>query len=747
MPHEDVAVELSVNAMTVLQRRYLQRGEDGQVTETPQEMFWRVAKNIAAADLLYDSQADVEATAEEFYRLMASLEFIPNSPTLMNAGRALQQLSACFVIPVEDSMQSIFEALKCAALIHQSGGGTGFAFSRLRPKGDVVKSTGGIASGPVSFMEVFDAATEAIKQGGARRGANMGILRVDHPDIMEFITAKEDGDRLNNFNISVGLTEEFIRALKEEADFPLVNPRHGQVVNHLSAGEVFDKIAEMAWNNGDPGLVFLDRLNESNPTPQWGEIDSTNPCGEQPLLPYESCNLGSINLARMLEDNKVDYERLGRTVRTAVHFLDNVIDQNEYPLPQIEEMTKANRKIGLGVMGFTEMLIRLGIPYDSEEAVSLAEEVMGFIHTTAKEASSYLAERRGLFPHYPGSIYDDSRGAPRTSPWQSRPMRNATVTTIAPTGSISIIAGTTSGIEPLFAVIYVRHILDEDELMEVNPLFKEIATESGFYSEELMHEIAERGTLQGLEEVPPQVQRLFVTAHDIAPEWHIRLQAAFQRHTDNAVSKTINFPHEATVEEVKKAYLLAYELGCKGLTIYRDRSRERQVLSKGPQRRFTRTPRPRPEVTRGTTEKMVVGCGQTLYITINEDQAGLCEVFTQMGKSGGCMASQSEAIGRLISLALRSGVETKAIIKQLRGIRCPAPNWREGQMILSCADAIGQAMERYVNSNGVQLPLFDEGEAPRGLLGMCPECPDCGAMVEFVEGCLVCPACGYSQCE
>ena len=742
MPPEDVAVELSVNAMTVLQKRYLQRGEDGQVTETAQQLFWRVAKNIAAADLLYDSQADLEATAEEFYPLMSSLEFIPNSPTLMNAGRALQQLSACFVIPIEDSMESIFQALKCTALIHQSGGGTGFSFSRLRPRGDVVKSTGGIASGPVSFMEVFDAATEAIKQGGTRRGANMAVLRVDHPDIMECITAKEDGHRLNNFNISVGLTEEFMRALKEGTDYPLVNPRHGQVVNRLSAGEVFDKIAEMAWNNGDPGVVFLDRLNENNPTPHLGEFESTNPCGEQPLLPYESCNLGSINLARMLKDSKVDYERLERTVRTAVHFLDNVIDQNEYPLPQIEEMTKANRKIGLGVMGFAEMLIRLGIPYDSEEAVSLAEEVMGFIQTTAKEASSSLAELRGLFLNYPGSIYDGSRG----SPWQGRPMRNASVTTIAPTGSISIIAGTTSGIEPLFAVTYVRHVLDEDELMEVNPLFKEIATEGGFYSEELMHKIAEGGTLQGLEEVPPQVQRLFVTAHDITPEWHIRLQAAFQRHTDNAVSKTINFPHQATVEEVERAYLLAYELGCKGLTIYRDRSRERQVLSKGPQRAI-RTPRPRPTLTRGTTEKMAVGCGQTLYITINQDEAGLCEVFTQMGKSGGCMASQSEAIGRLISLALRSGVETKAIIRQLRGIRCPAPNWREGQMILSCADAIGQAMERHVNSNGIQLSLFDEAEGPRGLLGMCPECPDCGAMVEFVEGCLVCPACGYSQCE
>ncbi len=745
MAHENVAVELSVNAMTVLERRYLKRGEDGQVTETSQEMFWRVAKDIAAADLLYDSRADVEATAKEFYRLMASLELLPNSPTLMNAGRALQQLSACFVIPVEDSMESIFEALKCTALIHQSGGGTGFSFSNLRPKGDVVKSTGGIASGPVSFMEVFDSATEAIKQGGARRGANMGILRVDHPDIMEFIAAKEDGDRLNNFNISVGLTEEFMRALKEGADYPLVNPRNGQVVNCLSAREVFDKIAEMAWKNGDPGVVFLDRLNESNPTPQWGEIESTNPCGEQPLLPYESCNLGSINLARMLKDKKVDYERLGQTVRAAVHFLDNVIDQNEYPLPQIEEITKANRKIGLGVMGFAEMLIRLGIPYDSEEAVSLAEEAMGFIQATAKEASSSLAEKRGLFPHYPGSIYDDSRGAPRSS-WQGRPMRNATVTTIAPTGSISIIAGTTSGIEPLFAITYVRHVLDEDELMEVNPLFKEIATEGGFYSEDLMRKIAERGTLQGLEGAPPQVQRLFVTAHDIAPEWHIRLQAAFQRHTDNAVSKTINFPHEATVEEVKKAYLLAYDLGCKGLTIYRDRSRERQVLSKGI-KRFIRKPRPRPELTRGTTEKVAVGCGQTLYITINEDQEGLCEVFTQMGKSGGCMASQSEAIGRLISLALRSGLETKAIIKQLRGIRCPAPNWREGQMILSCADAIGQAIERYTKANGLQLSLFEEAEPPHNPLGMCPECPDCGAMVEFREGCLVCPACGYSQCE
>jgi len=737
-----VALELSSNAITVLERRYLKRDETGKVTETSDELFWRVAKHVAQVDAVHDPSVQVSAVAERYYEAMANLEFLPNSPTLMNAGRSLGQLSACFVLPVEDSMESIFETVKNAALIHQSGGGTGFSFSRLRPKGDVVKSTGGIASGPISFMEVFDAATEAIKQGGARRGANMAILRVDHPDVMDFITAKSDGYKLNNFNISVGLTKEFMEAHKRDATYALVNPRSGEVVKRLRARAVMHKIGEMAWKNGDPGVIFLDRLNEANPTPHVGEIESTNPCGEQPLLPFESCNLGSLNLSKMVVDGEIQYERLGEVVDCAVRFLDNIIDCNKYPLPQISDMTLGNRKIGLGVMGFADMLVSLGIPYDSDEAVGTAEEVMSFIQARAKDASALLAEQRGVFPNFRGSTFEANGG---------RKMRNATVTTIAPTGSISIIAGASSGIEPIFALVYRRHVLDGDTLLEVNPVFEEVAQREGFHSQELMNRVAEAGSAQEMEEVPPEWRKVFVTAHDIAPEWHIRIQAAFQRHTDNAVSKTINFPHNATRQDVEDAYLLAYELGCKGLTIYRDGSRAAQVLTKGIARterpKGIRTPRPRPTVTLGVTEKITVGCGQSIYVTINEDQNSLFEVFATMGKSGGCMASQSEAIGRLISLALRSGIETDAIIRQLEGIRCPAPAWQEGNIILSCADAMGKAMQRYVSDNDVARASSSGGDqVARNVLGMCPECPDCGTMVEFVEGCLRCPSCGYSQC-
>jgi ribonucleoside-diphosphate reductase alpha chain len=737
-----VALELSSNAMTVLERRYLKRDETGKVTETSDELFWRVSKHVAQVDALHDPSVQVSAVAERYYNAMANLEFLPNSPTLMNAGRSLGQLSACFVLPIEDSMESIFETVKNAALIHQSGGGTGFSFSRLRPKGDVVKSTGGIASGPISFMEVFDAATEAIKQGGARRGANMAILRVDHPDVMDFITAKSDGYKLNNFNISVGLTREFMEAHKRDSTYALVNPRSGEVVKRLRARAVMHKMAEMAWKNGDPGVIFLDRLNDANPTPQVGEIESTNPCGEQPLLPFESCNLGSINLSKMVVDGEIQYERLGEIVDCAARFLDNIIDCNEYPLPQISDMTLGNRKIGLGVMGFADMLISLGIPYDSDEAVGVAEKVMSFIQTRAKDASALLAEQRGVFPNFRGSTFEANGG---------RKMRNATVTTIAPTGSISIIAGASSGIEPIFALVYRRHVLDGDRLLEVNPVFEEVAQREGFHGQGLMDRVAEAGSVQEMEEVPPEWRRVFVTAHDIAPEWHIRIQAAFQRHTDNAVSKTINFPHNATRQDVEDAYLLAYELGCKGLTIYRDGSRAAQVLTKGIARteraKGIRTPRPRPTVTLGVTEKITVGCGQSIYVTINEDQNGLFEVFATMGKSGGCMASQSEAIGRLISLALRSGIETDSIIRQLEGIRCPAPAWQEGNIILSCADAMGKAMKRYVSDDDVARAASSMGaQVARNVLGMCPECPDCGTMVEFVEGCLRCPSCGYSQC-
>ena len=723
----ETELPLTQNALVVLAKRYLIRDEKGDPIERPEDMFRRVARTVAAADLLYDPKADLAALEEKFYQMMTRLDFLPNSPTLMNAGRELGQLSACFVLPIEDSLESIFETLKYTALIHKSGGGTGFSFSRLRPKGDIVRSTHGVSSGPVSFMQVYDAATEAIKQGGTRRGANMGILRIDHPDIEEFITVKRDLTKLTNFNISVAVTEEFMQALKDGRDFPLINPRNGEVVRKIPAKRLFDLLVENAWLRGDPGIIFIDHINAHNPTPHLGVIEATNPCGEQPLLPYESCNLGSINLSHFVKDGKIDFSRLKETVHLAVHFLDNVIDVNRFPLPHIEEVTKKTRKIGLGVMGFADMLIKLGLSYASEKAVETAEEVMSFIEEASVSASASLAQKRGNFPAYTGSIWDN----PKT-PY----MRNATTTTIAPTGSISIIAGCSSGIEPLFAVAYTRKVLDGTDLPEIHPLFKKALEKENLEPEEIdriLNKALQTGSIQKIEEVPQKLRELFVTAFDIPPEQHLKIQAAFQRHVHNAVSKTINFPQEASPEDVRKAYLLAHKLGLKGITVYRYGSRPRQVLVL--KKTEGVTPRPRPKITRGFTRKIRTGCGN-LYVTVNWDEKGLCELFATMGKAGGCASCQIEATSRLISLALRSGVAPEAIIKQLSGIRCPAPTWEEGKPILSCPDAISRVLAEAIN-----VEIKPEEHPSLGA------CPDCGGPLEVESGCLLCRSCGYSKCD
>jgi ribonucleoside-diphosphate reductase alpha chain len=1128
--------KLSENALKVLERRYLKKDEQGKVIETPQEMFARVAKAIALADKFYGkSEGEVQELERAFYRIMTELEFMPNSPALMNAGKELGQLSACFTLPIDDSMDSIFETLKATAMIHKSGGGTGFSFSRLRPKNSVVRSTGGIASGPVSFMKVYDAATEAVKQGGSRRGANMGILRIDHPDILEFISCKENDKHITNFNISIAITDDFMRKLEKGEEYDLIDPRTHKVVKRLNTKDVFDLIVKQAHKNGEPGIIFIDRMNDFNPTPKLGRYESTNPCltedtwimtaggpckvkdligkeftalvngerwksgeagffvtgvkpvyklvtkegleirftlnhpllkikkrtrysvetewieagklesgdrviinnhistdwkgrytfkegyliglligdgtlkkdnavlsswgssqgpekvrvaamnsldgfrhrsdfsgwveikernefrlclasltdfafslglkpgikeitdeiekgssdfcrgllrglfdtdgtvlvnqkkgssvrlaqsnlsllqsaqrillrlgiyskiytfrrnegvhslpdgkggykqyniraqhelvisnesilkfaqkigfedtgkqsklekiiknyrralnkdffavtiedlvfegmeevydtqilglnyfdangfvvhncGEQVLLPYESCDLGSINLALMHKKggsrHEIDWDKLREVTQLAVHFLDNLIDVNKFPLPQIEKATKLTRKIGLGVMGWATLLIRLNIPYNSEEAVALAEKVMSFILTEATRKSLELAKTKGAFPAFKGSIYDKKENTMK--------MRNATLTTIAPTGTISIIAGPcSSGIEPLYAISYYRNVMDNDKLVEVDPLFEEIAKERGFYSRELMEKIAEKSSLQDIEGIPEDVKRIFVTSHDISPEWHVRMQAAFQRFTHNATSKTINFPHEASVEGVRKAYLLAYELGCKGITIYRDKSREEQVLNIGaPAQKEEQkpleakkeiAPRPRPEVIIGTTTKVTTGCGN-LYVTINIDEEGKpFELFTQMGKAGGCAASQLEAIGRLVSLGFRSGIEVKSIIEQLRNIRCPSPSWEKGQRIFSCADAIARVIEkRLVNSQAVKVSVVEAApvamkhshedehiaseSSPSPHADIVGVCPDCGGALRHEEGCVKCHACGFSKC-
>ncbi len=799
--------EISQNARKVLEKRYLAKDEDGTVRETVEQLFERVAAAVAAADAAYGGEEAVASARRTFYELMTSLRFLPNSPTLMNAGRPLGQLSACFVLPVADSMEDIFEAVKNAALIHKSGGGTGFSFSRLRQKGATVRSTGGVASGPVSFMRVFNVATEAVKQGGTRRGANMGILRIDHPDILEFIDCKKDGSVINNFNISVGLTEAFMQAVEKRENYALIDPKSKQPAGELSAPEVFNKIVDAAWTNGEPGIVFLDRMNRDNVTPSLGEIESTNPCGEQPLLPYESCNLGSINLVKMVRVSdgraEVDFGLLRETIRDAVHFLDNVIDVNNYPLEIIGETTKKTRKIGLGVMGFADLLLLLGIPYNSEEGVAFGESLMRFVNDAAHAESEELAKTRGAFPLYSESTL-------------TVPRRNATVTTIAPTGTLSMIAGCSSGIEPVFAYAYIRNIMDGTELVEVNPVLNNRLAELNLASAALAAKIASSGTIAHISELPEELRRVFVCAHDISPVFHTRMQAAFQRHTDNAVSKTVNFPSAATRRDVAEVYLLAYREGLKGVTIYRDGSRDGQVLNIGavsgkpsappapPTAYGHIEPRPRPAVTRGFTERMRIGCG-SLYITTNYDENGVCEIFTSTGKAGGC-PSQSEATARLVSVALRSGLSVSEIYDQLKGIRCPSTIRQQGMDCTSCPDAIARVLlkvTKFVENENLRNAAARNGMPPAsdavngttasgaaapspaaaataanpaaaavtnpmvtvngGTVTSAPvsapvaaaadaaaagepACPECGGRVEHEGGCVVCRSCGFSKC-
>ncbi|MBC17845.1 Vitamin B12-dependent ribonucleoside-diphosphate reductase [Pseudodesulfovibrio profundus] len=743
MPNSLPEPNINENAKIVLQRRYQRKDTTGVVYETPKELFWRVASSIAEEERKYgESVYTPSKLAREFYDLMTSYRFLPNSPTLMNAGTGLGQLAACFVLPVEDSIEGIFDAVKHAAMIHKSGGGTGFSFSRLRAKESVVGSTGGVASGPLSFLKIFNCATEQIKQGGTRRGANMGILRVDHPDIMDFIKAKERDGELNNFNLSIGLTEQFMQAVEKKEDYDLIAPNTHEVVGQLNAREVFNILVNKAWESGDPGIVFLDRINRDNPTPAQGEIESTNPCGEQPLLPYEACNLGSINLGACFakgkngHDSEIDWEELRRIIHLSVRFLDNVIDASIYPLDKITETVERNRKIGLGVMGWADLLFQLNIPYNSQTAIDLGERVMKFMRDEARAASKQLAAERGPFPAYAESIFGETNLGP---------YRNATTTTIAPTGTLSIIAGCSSGVEPLFALSFVRNVMDDDKLLESNPFFEKALREADAYSTKLMEEIAKVGTIRKMDHLPESLRSVFVTAMDIQPIWHLKMQAAFQKYTDNAVSKTVNLPNEATREEIWDIYWKAYEYGCKGVTVYRDGSKMSQVLCTGDDKEkkdkeesgALSVVQDRPDVIYGFTQKIATGLG-VLFLTVNEVNGKPFEVFATIGKSGGSITAKAEAIGRLVSLALRSGVEVREIVQQLKGIGGENPRFMKKHLVKSIPDAIAHVFEsRYMQGDRVDASAASLNKEL---------CPDCGEALVFEEGCHICKSCAYTKC-
>ena len=774
---EQGKIPLTENALTVLEKRALKKNKKGEVVETPEQLVRRTARVIASADKIYKvPKKEIEQLEEDFYDILSKLEFL-SGQALRNTAEEKLTFSACFVLPITDSMEGIMEAMTENVLVHKATGGTGFNFSHLRSRNSKVGSTGEIASGPISFLKAFDATQETIRTKGGRKQGSMAILNIDHPDVEEFICAKDEEGILSNFNISVGANGKFMKAVQEDKELSLVDPYTNKVVKKIDARILFDKIVDHAWKSGDPGLIFLDRVERDNPTPSLGKLEATNPCGEQPLLPYESCNLGSIVLSKILKEVKndvyeIDYEKLKRTVHLAVHFLDNTIDLNHFPLEKIEELTKANRKIGLGVMGFADMLIKMNIPYNSEKAVEIAEEVMKFISEQAHTASQELAKQKGSFANFKKSVWPDKG---------MKHMRNAAVTTIAPTGYTSIVANCSSGIEPLFALVYKRQSsLGGVEQIEVNSLFEQRAKKQGFYTPELMKKIEQKGSVQEFGEVPDDIKKVFAISHDISPEWDLKIQAAFQKYTDNAVSKTINFPKEATRGDVAKVYQMAYDLGCKGITIYRYGSKETQVLSTGDGSSksvkvvpaSTLTPRERPNVTRGSTYKIKTAYGN-LYVTINDDKNGKpFEVFATIGKAGGFFAAKSEAICRMISLSLRSGIAPKDVIEQLKGIRGPMPSWGKKGMILSIPDAIAQVFEEHLQKEQQQLSLDYKQAEPEPAekriqeeditpgssnsqsevkaniadMGLAPECPDCGSVLEFGEGCMVCRSCGYSKC-
>lgn len=829
--HPATPATLSQNARTVLEKRYLVKDKTGKPVETPEEMFWRVAAVVAEADRRYGvTDEALKRTAKTFYELMTQRRFEPNSPTLMNAGRPLGQLSACFVLPVDDALSNghagIYDTLRSMALIHQSGGGTGFSFSRLRPNGSMVRSTTGVASGPVSFMKLYDASTDAVKQGGTRRGANMGILRVDHPDVMDFIGCKEDLTQIVNFNISVGVTDKFMKALEADGMYDLVNPVTQEVTGQLRAKDVWDRMIVGAWRTGEPGVFFIDEANRFNPVPHLGAYEATNPCGEQPLLPYDVCNLGSINVGHYVEDGAMNWTAFAADVHLSTHFLDNIIDVNKYPLPEIDALAKRIRRIGLGVMGFADALVRLGIAYDSDEGVAFGKKVMEFLDVEGKKESERLARERGAFPEWAQSIWGpDATCARDENGTRIRPMqmlRNCNVTTVAPTGTISIIAGCSSGLEPLFAVAFMRNQAGA-MMPDVNDDFVAIARREGWYSDDLMQRIAKTGHI-GFDEVPTKWQRVFVTANAILPEWHIRMQAAFQDHCDSAISKTTNFAHTATMEDVRAIYDLAYRSHCKGVTVYRDGSRDNQVLSTGAtagaaaEREKTgehraeiadlagsiaekdaelerlkkvlfdvetenlqrRQKRARPDTLRSTSIRKETPLG-VMFVHITEDDRGQpFEVFINLGKAGGSAMADAEAIGRLMSLALRSGIPLQALHRQLRGISSDRAVGLGPNKVMSVPDAIGLALEEWMRlKQGIQQELLgatgalpspdttagarpvetpvrssiggaeqvgmfeSSGNAGEAFIGTCP---DCGSQLEFAEGCVKCHVCGFSEC-